>query len=87
VGRSRKGSASSTQRRRWPRNLRLFLPLPLVFLSPFLLPPPFFPWFAGSARGGRRRQVGEEGEPLRRAASDRGPWMGPKPCAWLGGLP
>ena len=57
------------------------------FFFPFSLPPPSFPWFAGSARGGRRRQVGEEGELLRRAASDRGPRVGPMPCAWLGGLP
>ena len=32
-------------------------------LSPFFpFPPSFFPWFAGPPRGGRRRQVGEEGE-------------------------
>ena len=34
---------------------------------------------AGSPRGGRRRQVGEEGEPLRRTVSDRGPWLGGVP--------
>jgi hypothetical protein len=65
VDRSRKGRASSTQRRRWPRNLRLFL-LSLLFLfcSP-VLP------LGGAAKPGKRR------EPLRRTVSDRGPWMGP----------
>src|ERR1700686_1446960 len=75
---------SKTQRRRWPRNLRLFL-LPLSFsfflsFSPFVLP------LAPRGAGGAAKS-GRGGGLPRRAASDRGPWMGPMPCAWLGGLP
>jgi hypothetical protein len=55
VGRSRKGSASSTQRRRWPRNLRLFLPSPLSSsLILLCFSPSFFPWSLAPPWGGRR---------------------------------
>ena len=63
-----------------------FSPLPL---SRFLLLPILFPLRSstGSLWGGRWRRVREEGELLRRAASDRGPRRGPMPFAWLSGLP
>jgi hypothetical protein len=67
-------AASSVVAELTPFSFSLFFSFSLVRSSP-----------AGSPRGGRRRQVGEEGEPLRRTVSDRGPRMGPKP--WLGGVP
>ena len=50
-------------------------------LSPFFpFPPSFFPWFAGPPRGGRRRQVGEEGELPRRGERLRMEGHGWAPC-------
>jgi hypothetical protein len=78
VDRSRKGSASSTQRRRWSRNLRLFLPLPLSFS--FFLPPPFFPWFAGSRGAGGAAKSGKRASPCAEPLRIEGHGWAPSPA-------
>ena len=87
--RSRKGRASSTPKRSavGGRGTYAFFFSLSRFLSSFPFPPSSFRWFAGSPRGGRRRQVGEEGRAPAPSRFGSGAVDGPHALRVARGLP